>query len=83
VTTPEMYDVTDPPPDIYIDDPSLAPGEVKQIDRAHQGAKASFNYTVTKDDKVINKQTFVSSYVPWPAKFLKGPDAPSGDQPQQ
>ncbi len=83
MTTPEIYDVTDPPPDIYIDDPSLAPGEVKQIDHAHQGAKASFTYTVSRDGKVINKQTFVSSYVPWAAKFLKGPDAPPDQNQEQ
>lgn len=75
-STPEIYDVTGPAPDIYIDDPSLAPGEVKQIDHAHPGSKASFTYTVSRDGKIINKQTFVSSYVPWAAKFLKGPDAP-------
>ena len=73
VTDPVVYDVTQPPDSIYTDDPTLAPGEVKQIDHAHPGAKATFDYTVKKDGKVINQQTFNSYYVAWPAKFLRGP----------
>lgn len=73
ITDPVVYDVTPPGEDIYVDDPSLALGEVKQIDHGHPGAKASFDYTVTKNGKVINRQTFKSAYVAWSAKFLRGP----------
>jgi vancomycin resistance protein YoaR len=72
ITTPVMYDVTPPPADIYVDDPSLAPGETKRIDRAHDGSKAYFYYRVTKDGKTTEVK-FTSSYVPWPAKYLRGP----------
>lgn len=72
ITDPYVYDITDPPADIYIDDPGLAPGEVKRIDRSHQGAKAVFYYRVKKDGKT-NEQKFLSSYVGWPAKYLRGP----------
>lgn len=76
ITEPYVYDVTSPAEDIYIDDPSLAPGEVKRIDRAHPGAKAVFYYRVKKDGKV-NETKFNSSYVPWPAKYLRGPQTDS------
>ncbi len=80
ITEPQVYDITQPPPDIYIDDPTLAPGEVKRIDRAHNGAKASFTYRVTKDGKT-SEQVFTSEYVPWAAKYLRGPgDAPAEGQ---
>ncbi len=78
ITDPVVYGVTAPGEDIYIDDPTLAPGEVKQIDHGHPGAKASFEYTVTKGGKAINRQTFKSAYVAWSAKFLRGPQS---DQP--
>jgi len=72
ITDPYVYDITDPPADIYIDDPSLAAGEVKRIDRSHQGAKAVFYYRVKKDGET-DEQKFLSSYVGWPAKYLRGP----------
>jgi len=70
---PQVYDVTSPPPPIYIDDPSLEPGEEKRLDREHAGAKASFTYKAKKDGKVLFEQKFNSSYVPWAAKYLRGP----------
>jgi vancomycin resistance protein YoaR len=76
ISTPVVYDITPPPATIYIDDPSLAPGELKRLDTAHSGAKATFTYTVTKDGKVINKQVFNSSYVAWAAKYARGPGSP-------
>jgi len=77
ITEPYVYDVTAPPADIYIDDPSLEPGEVKRTDRAHPGAKAVFYYRVKKAGKT-NEQKFLSSYVPWAAKYLRGPAVSEG-----
>lgn len=65
-----------PPPSEYIDDPSLAPGETKQIEHAHAGAKTTATYIVTKDGKEIHNQTFVSIYKSLPARYLRGPEAP-------
>ncbi len=62
-----------PPPPLYQDDPTLAPGAVRQVDYAAWGAKASFVYRVTRDGEVINEQTFVSSFRPWQAVYLRGP----------
>lgn len=64
---------TPPPPDLYQDDPTLAPGQVKQVDFSSWGATASFHYTVTRGTEVLENQTFVSNYRPWQAVFLRGP----------
>ncbi|MCX6809719.1 MAG: VanW family protein [Candidatus Berkelbacteria bacterium] len=81
-TDPVSYDVISPPDPIYTDDPSLAPGEVKLTDHAHAGAKAYFYYRVRKDGKLIEDDKFVSSYVAWPAKYLRGPGTPEQQDPQ-
>lgn len=84
ISNPYVYDERPAPEPIYIDDPSLAPGEEKRIDRAHSGAKASFTYKVKKDGRLISDQKFNSSYVPWPAKYLRGPaQAEEGEQQSQ
>lgn len=82
ISSPEVFDVTPPPAPIYIDDPSLELGEEIRIDRAHNGAKAFFYYKVTKNGKEYINEKFVSSYVPWPAKYRRGPQpeaAPSAE----
>jgi len=79
ISNPEIYDVTSPPETIYIDDPSLEPGEEKRIDRAHDGAKAVFYYKVRKGGQLIEDDTFLSYYVAWPAKYLRGPQVEGGD----
>ncbi|MGI6278292.1 MAG: VanW family protein [Patescibacteria group bacterium] len=67
-----LWDVTPPPPPLYIDDPSLPKDEVKQIDWAAYGAKAAFDWEVTRNGKILQKETFYSYYQPWQAKFLRG-----------
>lgn len=67
-----VYDVVPALPDQYIDDPTLSPGEVKQIDWAAGGAKAKFEYVVRRNGEVINEKTFNTVYKPWAAKFLRG-----------
>lgn len=82
ISNPEVYDITNPGESIYIDDPGLAPGEVKQTDRAHAGAKAVFYYKVYKPNGgLLLDQTFKSYYVAWPAKYLRGPEKPPEEQP--
>ncbi|MCA9388460.1 VanW family protein [Candidatus Berkelbacteria bacterium] len=70
-----------PPPSEYIDDPSLAPGETRQIEHAHAGAKTTATYIVTRDGQEIHNQTFVSIYKALPAKYLRGPEAPAEEPP--
>jgi vancomycin resistance protein YoaR len=68
----KLWDVTQPPPDLYQDDPTLAKGIVKQVDFSAWGAKASFDYLVTRAADVLEHTTFVSNYRPWQAVYLRG-----------
>lgn len=78
ISDPEVYDVTPPGETIYTDDPSLEPGTTKQVERGHEGSKAIFYYKVfNADGSVKLQQTFRSSYVPWPARVLRGPEKPA------
>ena len=64
---------TDPPAPIYIETDTLAPGETKQIEKAHKGASAVAYYKVyDKDGKEVNNQTFKSKYKAWAAQYLVG-----------
>ncbi len=72
ISNQRVWDQVPPPEPLYIDDPSLAPGETKQIDHAAWGAKAAFDWKVTKDNEIIHERTFFSNYQPWQAKFLRG-----------
>ncbi len=80
ISSPVVYDITSPPESVYIDDPTLEMGEEKQIDHAHAGAKAKFDYVVRREGKIINQQTFASYYTAWPAKFLRGPQSEEAPQ---
>jgi len=63
---------TPPPPDLYIDDPTLPTGAVKQIDFKAWGAKVNFSYKVERSREVLIDKVFYSNYQPWQAKFLRG-----------
>ena len=68
----QVWGATPPPADLYQDDPTLPKGTVKQVDFAAWGAKASFQYKVTRNGETINTQTFTSNYRPWQAVYLRG-----------
>lgn len=72
LTKPVVTNQTPPPPDLFQDDPTLPAGSVKQVDFAAWGAKVRFDYTVTRNNEVLEKQTFLSDFQPWQAVFLKG-----------
>ena len=61
-----------PPEPIYQDDPTLPKGEIKQTDFAAWGADVYFTRTVTKNNKVIISDKFISNYQPWQAVYLRG-----------
>lgn len=64
--------ITPPPPDLYQDDPTLPVGVAKQVDFAAWGAKASFQYKVTRGGEVLQDTTFLSNFRPWQAVYLRG-----------
>jgi vancomycin resistance protein YoaR len=70
----KKWDARGAPPSVYIDDPTLPPGKVVQIDYAVGGIKAQFKHTVRdKDGNIIHENTYYSNYVPWSAKYRRGP----------
>jgi len=71
-TKPIITSQVAPPEDLYVDDPTLAAGTVKQIEYKAWGAKVSFNYLVTRNGEEIYKKTFFSNYRPWQAVYLRG-----------
>lgn len=72
VSKPAISNVSPAPPDLYQDDPSLPKGVVKQVDFAAPGGKSVFTRAVTRNGEKIISDTFVSSYRPWQAVFLRG-----------
>lgn len=64
--------VTSSPEPLYIDDPTLPKGELKQIDYAVPGATVYFTRTVKKDGKVIANDKFNSYYRAWQAVYQRG-----------
>ncbi|OGM24654.1 hypothetical protein A2962_01735 [Candidatus Woesebacteria bacterium RIFCSPLOWO2_01_FULL_39_61] len=72
ITKPVVGGVTPPPEDLYIDDPTLPTGVIKQTDYKAWGAKVTFSYKVERGGQIIFEKTFLSNYRAWQAKFLKG-----------
>ncbi len=67
-----VWDKQPPPPDLYQDDPTLPIGVIKQIDWKAWGAKAAFDYKVTRDGETLFEKTFSSNYKPWQSIYLRG-----------
>lgn len=72
ISKPQILSTTPPPEDLYIDDPTLPVGQVKQIDWKAWGAKVSFKYHVERDGETLIDKTYLSTYQPWQAKYLRG-----------
>jgi vancomycin resistance protein YoaR len=69
----KVYDFRPAPPPLYVDDASIPKGQVKQIDFAASGVRASFhNIVKDKDGKLIRDDVYQSNYVPWQAVYLRG-----------
>lgn len=67
-----MWDIIAPPADLYIDDPTLPIGVVKQQEQRINGAKAAFDWKVTRGGEILYEKTFVSVYRPWQAVYMRG-----------
>ncbi len=61
------------PAAVYQDDPTLKPGQIKQVEYAAPGLNTSFDYVVTYPSGEKKEQTFKTTYVPWRAVYLRGP----------
>jgi vancomycin resistance protein YoaR len=72
ISQPVITNVTSSPDPLYIDDPTLAKGEIKQVDYAVSGANVYFTRIVKKDGKVILNDKFASYYRAWQAVYMRG-----------
>lgn len=73
VGDPVVYNIVAPPEKKIIKTTDLDPGKEKCTERAHNGADAKFDYSVTyADGREAHEETFYSHYVPWQEVCLLG-----------
>jgi vancomycin resistance protein YoaR len=72
LTKPIVSNQSPPPPELRMDDPTLARGQEKEVDHAVWGADTVFSRTVTKDGVDYLKDTFKSAYRPWQRVVMVG-----------
>lgn len=73
VGKPAVGNYVSPPGPVYTQSDTMAPGTVRQVEKALSGCTASFTYKVTaKDGSILENQTFTSKYVALPDSFLYG-----------
>lgn len=73
VNGPKIVGTTPAPTDpVYVDDPSLPVGTVKQSDKAKDGMNVVVYRTITKDGKEQPSQEFATTFKPWPNVYLRG-----------
>ncbi len=75
ISNQRVWGITAPPDDLYVDDPTLPPGTIKQVEYKSWGTKAAFDWKVTRDGQILQERTFYSNFRPWGAVFLRGPGA--------
>jgi len=73
IVSHEVWDARSAPPAEYYSDPSLAPGQVVQVDWAVGGIKSRVvNEVRDASGKLIRTDEYYSNYKPWSAKYLVG-----------
>lgn len=72
ITNYRKWGTAPPPPDVWIDDPTLPPGKVVQDEHRIAGLKTAFDWKVTRNTETLREQTFQSYYVPWAAVYRRG-----------
>ncbi len=72
ISEPVLTGFVPAPAAVYVDDPSLKPGELKQIDFSASGITSTFTRKVTKNDIAMIDEKYTSTYSPWKAVYLRG-----------
>ncbi len=72
ISKPVISDVKEPPPPAYQEDPSLQPGQKKQVETAKKGMRVVVTRRITEDGQT-REEELVSVYQPWRAVYLVGP----------
>ncbi|HSH00951.1 MAG TPA: VanW family protein [Anaerolineae bacterium] len=71
---PVYENIRPPKPDVWEENPDLAPGEVEQVDWAVEGAKVTIRRVVRNENgDLLLDDTFVSNYIPWQNVYQYGP----------
>jgi vancomycin resistance protein YoaR len=73
VSQPVILSRTPHPPPLYVEEPSLRPGEVRQVDWAVDGFRTRITRTITRPDGTVGVDVLNSNYRPWRAVFQVGP----------
>jgi vancomycin resistance protein YoaR len=61
-------------PPIYEYDESQSAGTVRKLESAHNGLSATLGRIVRDaDGNILSEDTFVSNFIPWPARYRYGP----------
>ena len=76
---PRILSETPAKPAVYQRDPTLKPGQVKQVDWAHPGADVVVSRVVKNAGQPDRRDTFRSVYQPWQDVFLVGAGDPRGN----
>ena len=70
---PETGDPTPPEAPVYEYDPSMPAGTIRQVERSHNGLDVVVERIVRNSEGVVLfEDTFVSNFVPWPARYKFG-----------
>ena len=62
---------------MLVPDPTLKPGEKKQVEKAHPGFDAQWYRYITSSDGTVKKESIFSHYEATANKFLVGGDVPT------
>ncbi|MBI5929148.1 MAG: VanW family protein [Chloroflexi bacterium] len=75
---PYVRNVTPPGPTLYRGTPGLRRGQAIQVDYAVSGSDVYVYRTIKDADGniLVDKEEFLSHYIPWPAQFQVAPDDP-------
>lgn len=76
VSGPEILKESPPPAPIYQTDSSLGAGEVRQVEFAKNGMDVAWRRVIRDSaGQVLTDEVLESSYTPWAAYYLVGPNA--------
>lgn len=65
--------IVEPPEPVYEENPNLAPGEIKQVDWAAEGADVTVSRLVRRNGEVYFRDQIITHYEPWADVYQVGP----------
>ena len=73
ISAPQISGEVEAPEPLYIENPDLEEGEIKQVDFEVDGMDVLVSRVVTRDDDVLHRDTIKTHYLPWRAVYEYGP----------